>query len=146
MAMKVMLSNGWYQEVAINNEGEQVVRYMKNGEEFSKKQWEESKRTNNSIVKKPFISNLRKKVANIISPNESSEYSYIPEIKLASPETENQKALKRAHEDFEQSHNRPAIDDAEAWKWDREQLNVILKELGHDPVSTVFVPEYFTEK
>lgn len=41
--MKVMLGNGWYQEVTLNSEGEQVIRYMKDGKEHSEDEWRKSK-------------------------------------------------------------------------------------------------------
>lgn len=44
--MKVMLGNGWYQEVTVNNEGEEVIRYMKDGKEYSREEWKKSQETN----------------------------------------------------------------------------------------------------
>lgn len=47
MALKVMLGNGWYQEVTVNNEDEQVIRYMKDGKEYSEEEWRKSKQMEN---------------------------------------------------------------------------------------------------
>lgn len=91
------------------------------------------------------IKNIRRKVANAISPEKSHDYPVI-ELKWATAQSENRRSLERAHKGFEQVFGRPAINDAEAWKWDREQFNVSLKNLGLDPVSTDFIPEHFYEK
>lgn len=45
--MKVMLGNGWYQDVTLNNQGEQVIRYMKDGKEYSEEAWRKSKQIEN---------------------------------------------------------------------------------------------------
>ncbi|GAA0455453.1 hypothetical protein [Alkalibacillus silvisoli] len=91
------------------------------------------------------IKNIRRKVANAISPEKSHSYPFV-ELNWATPESENKRSLERAHKKFKLEHGRPAIDDAEAWKWDREQLNVSLKELGLELASTEFIPEHFIEK
>lgn len=90
------------------------------------------------------IKNIRRKVANAISPDKSSVYPFV-ELNWATPQSENRRSLERAHKLFEKDHGRKAIDDAEAWKYDREQLNISLEKLGHELASTEFIPEHFYE-
>lgn len=88
------------------------------------------------------MKNIRRKVANAISPDKSQSYPIV-ELKWATPQSENRRSLERAHVNFEKEFGRPAIDDAEAWKWDREQLNEIFKKHGEPLARTEFVPEHF---
>ena len=88
------------------------------------------------------LKDIRRKVANAISPDKASEYPFV-ELNWATPESENRRSLERAHKKFEVEHGRPAKDDAEAWKWDREQLNISLEKKGLELASTEFIPEHF---
>lgn len=39
--MKIMLPGGGYQEITKNEQGEKVIRYAKDGKEYSEEEWEE---------------------------------------------------------------------------------------------------------
>lgn len=90
------------------------------------------------------INNIRRKLANAISPEQSNSYPFVG-VKWSTIESENRRALKRAHKKFEEEHGRPAKDNAEAWRWDREELHKTLNNLGLEPSnpSTDFIPEHF---
>lgn len=90
------------------------------------------------------IKDIRRKVANVISPEKSKSYPLV-ELKWATPQSENKRSLERAHVKFEKEFGRPAIDHAEAWKWDREEVHKVLREIDVEPSnpSTEFIPEHF---
>lgn len=90
------------------------------------------------------LKNIRRKLANAISPENSHSYPFV-ELKLATPQSENKRSLERAHVNFEKEFGRPAVDHAEAWKWDRQELHKALKEVDLEPLnpSTEFIPEHF---
>lgn len=90
------------------------------------------------------LTNIRRSIANKISPDKSHSYP-IGVLKLATAQEANRSSLRRAHANFVREHGRTAFDDAEAWKWDREQLNKTLIELGHEPGGTEFIPSAFYE-
>lgn len=93
------------------------------------------------------LKNIRRKVANAISPDKVNSYPFV-ELKLATPQSENRRILARAHKEFEKEFGRPAKDDAEAWEWDRERTNKIIRELGLEPSNpdTKYRPELFYER
>jgi len=90
------------------------------------------------------LENVRRKVANAISPEKSHDHPFV-ELNWATPQSENKRSLERAHKNFEKAFNRPAVDHAEAWKWDREKLHKSMKEVGVEPSnpSTDFIPKHF---
>lgn len=90
------------------------------------------------------LKNIRRKISNKISPEKSNSYPLV-ELKWATPQSENKRSLERAHVKFKKEFGRSAIDDAEAWKYDREELNKSLIGLGLDPVSTEFIQSHFYE-
>ena len=72
--------------------------------------------------------NVRRKVANAISPEKAQDYPFV-ELKLMSAEREHEKYTKLVHERFEKEHGRKAINDKEAWNWDRKIIAEIYKEI-----------------
>lgn len=88
--------------------------------------------------------NVRRKVANAISREKSQDYPVV-ELNWATPQSENKRILEKAHRDFEKKFGRPAVNHAEAWKWDREEVHKLLKEMDLEPSnpSTEFIPEHF---
>lgn len=92
------------------------------------------------------MKSIRRKLADAISPEKSNSYPFV-ELNWATPQSENRRILERAHKNFKLEHGRPAIDDAEAWKWDREQVHETLRKMGLEPSnpSTEFHPSLIDE-
>ena len=97
---------------------------------------------------KQVINEFRTKLANAISPEKTHSYPFIKNLKWATPQSENRRILARAHKEFEKEFGRPAKDDAEAWEWDRERTNKIIREMGLEPSNpdTKYRPELFYER
>jgi len=89
------------------------------------------------------INNIRRKVANAISPDKQKSYPLV-NIKWATPQRENKRMLKRAHINFEKEFGRKGTNE-EVWEWDRKRVNETLTKLGIEPSnpSTEFIPEHF---
>lgn len=122
--MKVMLGNGWYQEVTLNKKGEEVTRYMKDEKEYSREQWVRSKVTTGSTVKESLFSKVRRKLANKIDPTREPSHEYgVAELNWMSDEKQNEVALASNHKLFEKENGRKATSDDEAVNFTRKYLD-----------------------
>ena len=95
---------------------------------------------------KKTINSIRRKAANVISPDKSQSYPFV-ELNWATPQSENRRSLERAHVNFKKEFGRSATSDKEAWEWDREQLNRLMLEMGLEPScnGTEYDPALFIE-
>ncbi len=67
------------------------------------------------------IKDIRRKVANAISPEKSKSYPLV-ELKWATPQSENERYLKLVYKRFEKEYGRKPLSDEEAWEYNRKRI------------------------